>query len=73
MALIHQVASSFLPDKPVGWATFSSDVCEDITGGAVGAGGLGPAEGMGFTADTGSGEASGAGDEGCSGWGFLDW
>ena len=68
MALIHQVASSFLPEKLAGRAAFSSVVCEDITGGAVGAGGAGPTVGAG---DTGSGEASDAGDEGCSSWGFL--
>ena len=54
MALIHQVASSFLPEKSVGRVAFSSEMCEDITGGAVGAGGLGPAEGTGFTVGTGS-------------------
>ena len=37
-------------------------------GGAMEAGGTGPAVGAG---DIGSGEASGAGVEGCSGWGFL--
>ena len=49
---------------------FSSAVCEDITGGAVGAGGVGPTVGA---RDIGSGEASGAGDEDCSGWGFMGW
>ena len=49
---------SFLPEKLAGRAAFSSEVCEDITGGAVGARGTGP------TVGTGSREASGAGDEG---------
>ena len=52
----------------MGRVAFSSAVCEDITGGAVGTGGVGPTVGAG---DTGSGEASGAGDEGGMGWGFL--
>ena len=51
---------------------FSLEVCEDITGGAVGARGLGPVVGMGFTAGTGSGESSSAGDEGGMGWGFIN-
>ena len=68
MALIHWVASSFLPEKSVGRAASSFAVCEDITGGAVGTGGAGPTVGAG---DTGSREASGAGDEGGMGWGFL--
>ena len=67
MALIHWVASSFLPEKSAGRAALSSERCEDI-GGAVGAEGTGPAVGTG---DTGSREASGAGVKGCSGWGFL--
>ena len=67
MALIHQVASSFLPEKSAGWAALSSEGCEDM-GGAVGVEGAGPAVGAG---DTESGGASGAGVEGCSGWGFL--
>ena len=62
------MASLFLPKKSAGRAAFNSEGCEDM-GGAVGAEGAGP---MGFTAGTGSREASGAGDEGCSGWGFLD-
>ena len=45
----------------------SSEGCEDM-GGTVGAEGAGPAVGTG---DAGSGGASGAGVEGCSGWGFL--
>ena len=68
MTLIHQVASSFLPEKLAGRVAFSSAVCEDMAGGAVGAGGAGPTVGAG---DTGSREASGAGDEDCSSWGFL--
>ena len=68
MALIHRVASSFLPEKSVGRVAFSSAVCEDIMGGGVGTGGTGPTMGAG---DTGSREAFGAGDKGCSGWGFL--
>ena len=67
MALIHWVASSFLPEKLAGRAVLSSEGCEDM-GGAVGAEGAGPAVGAG---DTGSRGASGAGVEGCSGWGFL--
>ena len=68
MALIHQVASSFLPEKSAGRAALSSEGCEDM-GGAMGAKGAGPTMGTG---DTGSGGASGgAGVEGCSGWGFL--
>ena len=63
MALIHQVASSFLSEKSAGRAAFSSEVCKDIARGAVGAGGAGPAVGVG---DTGSREACGAGDKGCS-------
>ena len=58
MALIHRVASLFLPEKSAGRAALSSEGCKDM-GSAVGAG------------DTGSGGASGAGVEGCSGWGFL--
>ena len=68
MTLIHQVASSFLPEKLAGRVAFTSVVCEDMAGGAVGAGGAGPTVGAG---DTGSREASGAGDEDCSSWGFL--
>ena len=68
MALIHWMGSSFLPEKSAGRAAFSSEVCMDMARGAVGAGGAGPAVGVG---ETGSREASGAGDEGCSGWGFL--
>ena len=67
MALIYQVASSFLPEKLAGRAALSSEGCEDM-GGAVGAEGIGPAVGAG---DTGSGGASGAGVKGCSSWGFL--
>ena len=67
MALIHQVASSFLPEKSAGRAALSSEVCEDM-GGAVGAEGVGPTVGAG---NTGSRGASGAGVKGCSGWGFL--
>ena len=67
MALIHWVASLFLPEKSAGRAALSSEGCEDM-GGAMGAEGTGPAVGAG---DTGSGGASGAGDEGCSGWEFL--
>ena len=37
MALIHQVVSSFLPEKSAGRVAFSSEVCGDLTGGAVGA------------------------------------
>ena len=62
--------SSFLPEKLAGRVAFSSAVCEDIMGGAVGAGGAGPTVGAG---DTGSREASDAGDEGGMGWGFLCW
>ena len=68
MSLIHWVASSFLPEKSAGRAVFSSGVCEDMARGVGGAGGMGPAVGAG---DTGSREASGAGDEGGMGWGFL--
>ena len=60
----------FLPEKSAGRVAFSLTVCEDIVGGAVGAGGAGPTVG---TEDTGSREASGTGDKGCSGWGFLGW
>ena len=67
MALIHRVASLFLPEKLAGRATLSSEGCEDM-GGTVGAEGVGPAVGTG---DTGSGGASGV--EGYSGWGFLGW
>ena len=67
MALIHQVASSFLPEKSAGRVALSSEGCEDM-GGAVGARGAGPTVGAG---GTGSGEASGAGDKGGMGWGFL--
>ena len=67
MALIHRVASLFLPEKLAGRATLSSEGCEDM-GGPVGAEGVGPAVGTG---DAGSRGASGAGVEGCSGWGFL--
>ena len=69
MALIHWVASSFLPEKSAGRAALSSEGCEDM-GGAMGAEGAGPTVGTG---DKGSGGASGAGVEGCSGWGFLGW
>ena len=70
MALIHQVASSFLPEKLAGRAALSSERCEDMDG-TVGAEGARPAVGTG---DTGSGGASGgAGVKGCSGWGFLGW
>ena len=72
MALIHQVASSFLPEKSARRVAFSSEVCEDITGGAVGAGGMEPAVAVEFTVGIGSGEVSGAGDKGCISWGFLD-
>ena len=65
------MASSFLPEKLAGRAAFSLEVCEDITGGTVGARGAGPVVGMGFTMGTGSGEVSSAGDEGGMGWGFL--
>ena len=65
------MALLFLPEKLAGRAAFSSEVCEDITGGSVGAGGVEPAVGMGFTAGTGSGEAPSAGDKGGIGWGFL--
>ena len=67
MALIHQVALSFLPEKSAGRAALSSEGCEDM-GGAVGAVGIGPTVGAG---DTGSREASGARGEGGMGWGFL--
>ena len=70
MALIHWVASSFLPEKLAGRVAFSSVVCKDITGGAVGTGGTGLVVGTG---DTGSRDTSGVGDKGCSGWGFLCW
>ena len=71
MALIHQVASLFLPEKLAGRVAFSSELCEDMTGGAVGAGGTEPAVGAGVTVITGSGETSGVGDKGSVGWGFL--
>ena len=61
------MASSFLPEKLAGRAALSSEGCEDM-GGAVGARGTGPTVGAG---DTGSREASGTGDEGGMGWGFL--
>ena len=67
MALIHQVALLFLPEKSARRAALSSEGCEDM-GSAVGARGTGPTVGAG---GTGSGEASGAGDEGGMGWGFL--
>ena len=60
MALIHQVASSFLPEKSAGRVAFSSEVCEDIIGGTVRARGVGPTVSAGVT---GSGEASGTGDK----------
>ena len=70
MALIHRVASLFLPEKLAGRAALSSEGCKDM-GGAMGAKGAGPAVGAG---DTRSGGASGGvGVEGCSGWGFLGW
>ena len=69
MALIHWVASSFLPEKSAGRAALSSEGCKDM-GGAMGAKGTGPAVGAG---DIGSRGAFGAGVEGCSGWGFQDW
>ena len=69
MALIHWVASLFLPEKSAGRTALSSEGCKDM-GGAVGAEGVGPAVGTG---DSGSRGASGAGVEGCSGWGFLGW
>ena len=59
-----------MSEKSAGRATFSSEVCEDITGGAVGVGGTGHAVGTGVT---GSRDTSGVGDEGCSSWGFLGW
>ena len=68
MALIHWVASLFLPEKLAGRAAFTSAVCEDMAGGAAGARGAGPTVGAG---DIGSRGASGAGVKGCSGWGFL--
>ena len=46
MALIHRVASSFLPEKLAGRAALSSEGCEDM-GGAMGAEGTGPAVGAG--------------------------
>ena len=46
----------------------SSEGCKDM-GGAMGAKGAGPAVGAG---DIRSRGASGAGVEGCSGWGFRD-
>ena len=58
----------FLPEKSAGRVAFSSVVCEDIMGGAVGAGGTGPTVGA---EDTGSGEVSGAGDKDGMGQGFL--
>ena len=65
MALIHWVASLFLPEKSAGRAALSSEGCADM-GGAMGAKSAGPA------GDTGSrGASGGAGVEGCSGWGFL--
>ena len=67
MAFIHQVASSFLPEKLAGRAALSSEGCEDM-GGTMGAVGAGPAVGAG---DMESGGASGDGVKGCSGWGFL--
>ena len=67
MALIHQVASSFLPEKSAGRAALSSEGCKDM-GGAMGAKGAGP---TGSARDIGSGDTSGVGDEGCSDWGFL--
>ena len=54
----------------MGRVAFSSAVCEDIAGGAMGAGGTGPTVSVG---DTGSEEVSGAGDEGGMDWGFLCW
>ena len=69
MGLIHWVASSLLPEQSAGRAALSSEGCKDM-GGAMGAEGTGPAVDAG---DTGSGEASDAGVEGCSGWGFLGW
>ena len=44
-----------------------------MTSGTVGAGGAGPAVGMGFTVGPGRGETSSAGDEDGMGWGFLSW
>ena len=43
MALIHQVASSFLPEKLARRAALSSEGCKDM-GGAVGAKGVGKGE-----------------------------
>ena len=43
MALIHQVASSFLPEKLARRAALSSEGCKDM-GGAVGAKGIGKGE-----------------------------
>ena len=68
MALIHQVASLFLPEKSAGRAALSSEGCEDM-GGAVGAKGTGPTVGTGVTGSRGA--SGGAGVKGCSGWGFL--
>ena len=66
MALIHQVASSFLPEKSAGRAALSSEGCEDM-GGAMEAKGAGPVMGAGSIGSRGA-----SGVEGCSGWGFLD-
>ena len=67
MALIHWVASLFFSEKLAERVAFSSEVCEDMTGGDVGAGGMEPTGGARVTAGTGSGEVSGTGDEDCAG------
>ena len=64
MALIHWVALSFLPEKSVGRAAFSSEECEDMAGGAMGARGIGCVTGDEASGENGSGEASGAGGKG---------
>ena len=72
MALIHWMASSFSPEKLAERAAFSSVVCEDMTGGAMGARGAGPTGGAWVTGGIGSDEASSVEDKGCTSWGFLD-
>ena len=63
MALIHQVASSFFPEKSEGRAAFSSAVCEDMGVSAGVTRGAGPVTG-GFP---GVGSKGVSGDEGGKG------
>ena len=68
MALIHQVALSFFPEKSEGRAAFSSVVCEDIGGSTGGSGSAGLVTRCG---SPGVGSEGVSGGEDGKGWGFL--